>query len=156
MFLISLELDMILFFRYKTHPLSTGGWEEYQCWWSQTRSGPGAGGMRICSAVSWGEEYQLIQSLGVIVWSATDIPMKWSQNKNTSRALMHCSDGKPSSSLLSLWFHYIVMFQSDEWISLFYLMKKSLLWVLDCGFLTLTIQERFKNNYFLFCCSVIA
>lgn len=48
------------YIRYETHPLRTGGWEEYQCWWSQTGPGPGVGGMRICSAVSLEEkEYQL-------------------------------------------------------------------------------------------------
>lgn len=62
-----------VYFRYETNPLCAGGWEEYQCWWSQTGSGSGVGGMRglLCHFIR--RRAILAESDPERVWSTTDI-----------------------------------------------------------------------------------
>ncbi len=51
------SLNTFVFFRYEINSLCIGGWEEHQRWRSQTRSGPGVGGVRpLC---------HFIRSLGI-------------------------------------------------------------------------------------------
>lgn len=73
---------IFLYSRYEANPLCTGGWEEHQCWWSQTWSGPGVGGMRFCSAlINWKNRNMSWIWAFLCGQTATDVLKRWSQNK---------------------------------------------------------------------------
>jgi len=79
-------------FRYETRPLCTGGWEEHQCWGSQTRPGSGVGCMRICSAFSKEDEkYQLNLTLRLKIFLRGE-----AKTKKKPSSLEQCSKSKLS------------------------------------------------------------